>query len=175
MKLHKLVAAVMALAVLAPVVAVVAAPSAQGQTYSVLHSFAGMRGQEPYAGLIQDKDRNFYGTTLQGGASGAGVVFQLKENGKEKVLYNFTGGADGAQPYAGLVQDSTGNLYGTTYRGGNPACNCGTVFKVDTSGDETVLSREGRTEDFLTGVWCGTRPGTSMARPTRAATTRVMG
>jgi len=58
------------------------------------------------------------------------------------VLYSFTGGADGWAPYSGLVRDSAGNLYGTTYEGGSSgACTfgCGTVFKIDTSGKETVL------------------------------------
>jgi len=53
------------------------------------------------------------------------------------VLYNFTGSPDGASPTGSLIQDSAGNLYGTTYYGG--ASNNGTVFKVDTSGTETVL------------------------------------
>ena len=53
------------------------------------------------------------------------------------VLYNFTGSPDGATPYAGLLRDTAGNLYGTTTVGGSS--NQGTVFKVDTSGTETVL------------------------------------
>ncbi|MGA8490284.1 MAG: choice-of-anchor tandem repeat GloVer-containing protein [Terriglobales bacterium] len=61
----------------------------------------------------------------------------LRANGKEKVLYTFTGGADGRTPFAGLVRDSAGNLYGTTYEGG--ASGVGVVFKLDTTGAETVL------------------------------------
>src|SRR5271165_1432929 len=63
----------------------------------------------------------------------------------ESVLYSFQGSPDGALPYAGLVFDAQGNLYGTTFYGGNPACKyefiygCGTVFKLDTTGKETVL------------------------------------
>ena len=66
----------------------------------------------------------------------------MDATGKETVLYSFTGtGGDGANPQAGLVQDAQGNLYGTTTYGGDPACleGCGTVFKVDTTGKETVL------------------------------------
>ena len=58
------------------------------------------------------------------------------------LLYSFTGGTDGATPAAGLVQDAQGNLYGTAEFGGDPACTpsgCGTVFKLDTTGKETVL------------------------------------
>jgi uncharacterized repeat protein (TIGR03803 family) len=69
-------------------------------------------------------------------------VFKVNKAGKETVLYSFTDGADGAGPEAGLIRDSAGNLYGTTaYGGGGTACSggCGTVFKLDTAGHETVL------------------------------------
>src|ERR1700685_1027551 len=77
---------------------------------------------------------------------GCGTVFKLTPKGKETVLYNFTGGTDGATPEAGVVRDAAGNLYGTTYLGG--AYNWGTVFKIDPSGNETVLhSFNGATGD----------------------------
>ena len=60
-----------------------------------------------------------------------------EETGKETVLYSFAGQPDGSEP-SGLVRDMAGNLYGTTSRGGTPKNN-GTVFKLDTSGKETVL------------------------------------
>jgi uncharacterized repeat protein (TIGR03803 family) len=125
-------------AVLLPavIVVVLAAASAQAQTYSVLYSFRAKHGREPYAGLIL-RNGSLYGTTTIGGAYGAGAVFKLKANGEEKVLHSFTGGADGANPYAGLVRDSAGNFYGTTANGG--AYNAGVVFKVDATGTETVL------------------------------------
>src|SRR5271157_1456393 len=114
---------------------------------TVLYSFTGTGGDgsEPYGGLVLDAQGNLYGTTSQGGdpacTNGCGTVFKVDTTGKETVLYSFTGGADGAIPYAGLVPDAQGNLYGTTSQGGDPACTngCGTVFKVDTKGKKTVL------------------------------------
>jgi uncharacterized repeat protein (TIGR03803 family) len=121
---------------------------------TVLYSFeAGGDGNGPYGSLIRDTDGNIYGTTSGGGTSGGaclgygcGTVFMLDPAGKETVLYNFTGGVDGATPQAGLVRDAAGNLYGTTFMGG--AYNWGTVFMVDQSGNETVLhSFDGSTGD----------------------------
>jgi uncharacterized repeat protein (TIGR03803 family) len=103
-------------------------------------------GETPEAGLVLDAQGNLYGTTYQGGANFRGTVFKLDTSGNETLLYSFTGtGGDGAYPYAGLVLDAQGNLYGTTYYGGLGNCNdkvavgCGVVFKLDTSGNETVL------------------------------------
>jgi uncharacterized repeat protein (TIGR03803 family) len=104
----------------------------------VLYSFTGgADGGYPLGGVILDSKGNLYGTTNGGGASGGGVVFKIDTSGNETVLYSFTGGADGGGPLAGVILDSKGNLYGTTNGGG--ASNAGVVFKVDTSGDETVL------------------------------------
>ncbi len=112
-------------------------------TLTVLHSFAGPDGAFPLAALVRDKTGNLYGTTTVGGASGAGTVFKLDTAGTETVLHSFTGGADGANPYGGLVRDKAGNLYGTTTGGGPLNCfgtdGCGVVFKLDTTGTETVL------------------------------------
>jgi uncharacterized repeat protein (TIGR03803 family) len=96
---------------------------------TVLHSFQGQPsdGWDPIAGLVRDPAGNFYGTTLRGGAYGAGTVFELDTTGKETVLYSFTGGSDGASPYAGLIRDSSNNLYGTAVGGGR---GFGVVFKV---------------------------------------------
>jgi uncharacterized repeat protein (TIGR03803 family) len=108
---------------------------------TVLHSFTGTPdGDEPLAGLVRDNAGNFYGTTLQGGTSGVGTVFKVSSSGEEIVLYSFcsvSGCADGSGPWGDLVLDSAGNLYGTTFQGG--ALNYGTVFKVDPTGQETVL------------------------------------
>lgn len=112
---------------------------------TVLHSFTGGQdGRFPYASLIMDDAGNLYGTTLDGGPEDLGVVFKLDTGGNETVLYWFAGNADGAYPFAGLLRDHRGNLYGTTFMGGGHGCGgqgCGTVFKLDSSGKETVLYR----------------------------------
>jgi uncharacterized repeat protein (TIGR03803 family) len=105
----------------------------------VLHSFTGGKdGGYPVAGVITDAAGNLYGTTLEGGAFGAGTVFKVDTSGHETALYSFgkTGNYDGAFPYAGLIMDAAGNLYGTTSSGGLPPY-AGTVFKIDLSGHET--------------------------------------
>jgi|HubBroStandDraft_4_1064222.scaffolds.fasta_scaffold01714_3 uncharacterized repeat protein (TIGR03803 family) len=95
-------------------------------------------GASPQAGLIHDAAGNLYGTTFYGGgASNSGVVFKLSPAGVETVLHSFAGGADGASPFAGLIRDEDGNLYGTTSAGGTSGQ--GIVFKVDPAGTETVL------------------------------------
>src|ERR1700722_18280865 len=102
-----------------------------------LYSFTGgADGGRPAAGLTRDSAGNFYGTTQYGGASNKGVVFKLDTTGTETVLHSFTGFADGGYPYAGLIQDSLGSLYGTTADGG--PSHHGVVFKLDTTGTETV-------------------------------------
>jgi uncharacterized repeat protein (TIGR03803 family) len=117
-------------------------------TETVLASFCSqpncIDGANPNAGLILDAQGNFYGTTAGGGAYGYGTVFKLSPTGEETVLHSFSGTPDGAAPYGGLVMDNQGNLYGTTYGGGNSTMDCydqgcGTTFKVTPSGSETVL------------------------------------
>jgi uncharacterized repeat protein (TIGR03803 family) len=109
------------------------AATAVAQTGSTLYSFTGSGdGGNPLSNLVMVADR-LYGTTFVGGAYGAGEVFELSTLGdgiwKEKVLYSFTGGADGANPYyAGVIFDGAGNLYGTTVGGGT--FGFGTVFEL---------------------------------------------
>jgi uncharacterized repeat protein (TIGR03803 family) len=126
--------------------AVVGSQSAQAQTFTTLHNFAdGADGGKSTAGVIQDKSGKLYGTTDNGG-SGYGVVFEVNTAGAETVLYSFTGGADGSVPVAPVLRDSKGNLYGTTFWGGS-YCYCGVVFKLDTAGNETVLHSFGNSSD----------------------------
>lgn len=130
-------------------------PSASGTVFkvdrtgkeTVVHSFRSSKddGGFPTADLIRDAEGNLYGTTDEGGAfSLYGTVFKLDAQGKESVLYSFSGGTDGAFPEAGLIQDANGNLYGTTFDGGTTNCYigaglCGVVFKLDKNGKEAVL------------------------------------
>jgi uncharacterized repeat protein (TIGR03803 family) len=99
-------------------------------TETVLYSFTGAGdGAFPMSSLIRDKRGNFYGTANGGGAHGTGTVFQLSARGGiETTLYSFAGGSDGAWPQASLIQDRSGNLYGTTSSGGSQSD--GTVFKL---------------------------------------------
>jgi len=107
-------------------------------TGTVLHSFSGSDGAYPFAGLVVDKSGTLYGTTYYGGSAGYGTVFAFSSSGTLTTLYNFAGGSDGAYPFAGLVLDSKGNLYGTTEAGGSSSV--GTVYKVNIkSKKETVL------------------------------------
>jgi len=102
---------------------------------TVLHSFTNSPdGAGPYAGLVMDKAGNLYGTTLNGGACGYGTVFKLDPSGHETVLHSFTNSPDGAGPYANLVRDKAGNLYGTTEEGG--ASGYGTVFRLTSCGSQ---------------------------------------
>jgi uncharacterized repeat protein (TIGR03803 family) len=105
-----------------------------GWTAKVIHNFNGTDGHEPFDSLIIDSSGNLYGTTYAGGANGGGVAFELspKAGGgwTEKTLHSFagTGTTDGGYPYASLMFDASGNLYGTTSANGTGLH--GTVFKI---------------------------------------------
>src|SRR3569833_2958425 len=126
-------------------------PGGGGYTEAILTSFAGgSDGANPVTGLAMDNTGNLNGTTLYGGSGGSsygyGSVFELASNGSggytELILYRFTGGTDGANPFASLIMDSSGNLYGTTESGGDTQ-NDGNVFKLTPYGSgsytESVL------------------------------------
>ena len=103
---------------------------------TVLHIFEGVAFP---GGVISDALGNLYGTARIGGAGHYGVAYKLDPSGNFSVLYSFTGGADGANPDGGLIRNTNGNLYGTTYSGGAACASCGVVFKLDPAGNETVL------------------------------------
>ena len=104
----------------------------------ILHSFGTSGdGSQPYAVLTVDTHGNLYGTTNVGGAYSQGTVFEVTSSGAETVLWNFGNGTDGANPLAGVVLDTQGNLYGTTANGG--AYGEGTVFELMPSWTETIL------------------------------------
>jgi uncharacterized repeat protein (TIGR03803 family) len=110
---------------------------------TVVYTFHGSPdGGYPEGGVIRDRLGNLFGTTSAGGLNecegnpGCGTIFKIDASGKETVLYNFTGGSDGAEPGDGLVLDDAGNLYGTAPYGGDLSCGfsypagCGVVFKL---------------------------------------------
>jgi len=103
----------------------------------VLHSFTSFDGNWPYAGLVLDTSGFLYGTAQEGGAHSSGTVFKLDTTGKFTTLFSFTGGADGGRPFAGVVRDDAGNLYGTTSRGGTT--DSGVVFELSPARKQTVL------------------------------------
>ena len=98
---------------------------------AILHSFDNndIDGINPYAGLVV-YNGNLYGTTANGGGTGsaAGIVFEMSPSGTEKILHTFGGSPDGSFPWGGVVFDTSGNLYGTTFSGG--ANGVGAVFKM---------------------------------------------
>jgi len=110
---------------------------------TTVHRFNGYDGYWPYAGLVQDTDGLFYGTTLNGGVNGIdglGTVFQMTPGGTLTTLYSFclqTNCPDGEAPYGGLVRASDGNFYGVAEYGG--ANQFGTVFKITPTGTFTTL------------------------------------
>lgn len=119
---------------------------------TILHSFkGGDDGSMPLAALISDAAGNFYGTTVSGGTGGRGTAFQLSPlsggQWKKTTLHSFTGGADGYSPYGGLARDSSGNLFGTTFVGGDASAECteagsgcGTVFELSPAGDNWIFT-----------------------------------
>jgi len=109
-------------------------------TETVLYNFSYVNGDgaNPFGSLIRDAAGNLYGTANYGGPNGQGLVFKVDQTGKETVLHNFTGGTrDGCAPYAGLIRDKAGNLYGTTVACG--AYGYGMVFKLTAAGKEKIL------------------------------------
>jgi uncharacterized repeat protein (TIGR03803 family) len=117
-----------------------------------LYSFTnGNDGANPYAGLVQGSDGNFYGTTANGGSGGSGTLFMVMTNGTLITLTSFAG-ANGANPYGGLIQDSNGNFHGTTVNGGTNGGG-GTVFMLSTNGTFTVLLSFVKTFAQGTTIW----------------------
>jgi uncharacterized repeat protein (TIGR03803 family) len=113
-------------------------------TESVLHSFGGSPsdgGYPEFGTLTLDAAENVYGVTPNDGQFGYGTVFEVTATGNESVLYNFTGGADGANPSADVARDSSDNLYGTAASGGT--YGKGVLFKLTPAGAETVLHNFG--------------------------------
>lgn len=137
-------------AILAVTVALVGDARA-GSTTEVIYSFSESPDAEyPSTDLVFDDDGNLYGTGVLGGTIGAGAVFRLSPSNdgwSETVLYSFTSGADGGQPYGGVTLDDDGNIYGTAVVGGSTSgvCvedGCGVVWRLTNVGgrwDQSVI------------------------------------
>lgn len=139
---------------------------ARAQTFTVLHTFKGPDGANPAALVILDKAGNIYGTTEAGGVGkcssmGCGTAFVLNKSGKEIALHSFDGN-DGLEPFAGLLRDPRGNLFGTTAAGGSatPACGgvdgagCGVAFRFSPNSKEVEYKFQGTPD--------GSEPETSL-------------
>ena len=133
-------------------------------TPQIIYNFAGGNdGEYIDSDLVIDGAGNLYGTSVQGGNFASGTVFQLTPSASgwtHTVLYSFTGGADGGEPYKGVTLDHQGNLYGTTVAGGGGPCDggCGVAYKLTNSGavwSQTVMHT-------FTGGPDGSGPGTGL-------------
>lgn len=130
-----------------------------GGTLTVLHFFTGSDGKYPASELTLGTGGNFYGTTRLGGTGGCdglgcGTVFRITPNGNLTTLYNFTGGDDGASPFAAPIQATDGNFYGTAEYGG--MAGYGVLYKMTSSGTITVLHAFNVTD--------GSAPGTALVQ-----------
>jgi len=121
-------------------------PFTYAQTFTTLHTFENTDGANPQAALIEDSAGNLYSTTQYGGAYQTGTTFRLSASEALTVLHSFGfPSTDGSRPSGALVAARPGDFYGTTYTGGLYACGqfdedqCGTVFQVDGSGNESVV------------------------------------
>jgi uncharacterized repeat protein (TIGR03803 family) len=105
---------------------------------TTLYQFTGgTDGLGPEDHLVQGSDGSFYGVAFRGGAYSNGTIYKVDASGNFTLLYTFTGSIDGARPGRALVQGTDGSFYGTTSHGG--AYGYGTVFKIDSSGNFTLL------------------------------------
>ena len=99
--------------------------------YSIVFDFPDFSdGGEPQSNVIVDEKGNLYATADS-------VIFELTA-GQETVLFHFSGGAQGSVPVS-IVRDKQGNIYGSLYHEGDPQCSCGTLYKLDTKGNFSIL------------------------------------
>ena len=148
------------LALVLGLTAIVTTGTANAQTYTVIHNFmGGADGAEPAYGLTIDSAGTLYGSTFSGDA-GTGTIYTLTNQGSSgwslNTLYMFSGGSDGAVPYAGVIFGPDGSLYGTTAFGGVGSCQtgggktgCGTAFNLTSSSQWRGKPSNGWTETVL--------------------------
>lgn len=144
-------------------------PGSGNASATAIHSFSGADGEHPNGGLVADAQGNLYGTTVAGGASNLGTVFELVKPAVQggtwtlTVLHSFAG-PDGAHPAVGVSRGPDGSLYGVAYDGGNVPCvaifghpeGCGTVFKISPAGSFRIL------HTFSGFPFDGAGPGTNL-------------
>jgi uncharacterized repeat protein (TIGR03803 family) len=107
--------------------------------FTTLHKFTGNAdGGFLYGGLAVDKDGNLYGSTGDGGANTDGTVFKLASDGTLTTLYDFKGEKDGSSPEGDMLLVGK-NLYSAASEGGDPTCNCGVIYEINSKGHEKVL------------------------------------
>jgi uncharacterized repeat protein (TIGR03803 family) len=131
-----------------------------GSQYTILHQFSPTtEGTGPEGNIILDAAGNIYGATQGGTSYLGGTVYKLDSAGNLTVLHTFTGVPDALSPRLSPVRDAHGNLYGETDDGGGgtapfcgPSPGCGTVYKVDSAGNESVLYAFGGTTDGAVGA-----------------------
>ncbi len=118
---------------------------------TTLFTFNGQNGANPVGDILADASGNLFGATSEGGAFGAGTVFKFDRTGAFSTLFNFDNQQDGGFPFAGLLLDESGNLFGTTGSGGAGGGG-GTVFRLDASGTlRTIVTFNGQNGDFPRG------------------------
>ena len=133
---------------------------------TILHNFAGgSDGGNGDGHLAMDTAGNLYGLASEGGSKncnyGCGVLYELSAKGRFTILHRFAGGTtDGCNPEGSVVQDTAGNLYGTTLECGSN--NYGTIWKVSKTGTETIL------HNFAGGTSDGCYPWAGVARDSKA-------
>lgn len=138
---------------------------AKATTTEVIYSFAGEDdGEYTDTDIAVDAAGNLYGTSVLGGDFGGGTVWQLSPVGGgwvHTVLYSFTGGVDGGEPYKGVTLDGAGNLYGTAVTGGSGSCEggCGVTYKLTKSGETWTQ----RVIHAFSGGADGSGPGSRVA------------
>ena len=112
-------------------------PSANAQTFKVLHEFNGQSdGALPQGALLQDAAGNLFGTTFAGSPIGEGTVYKIDSSGAESVLFSFNAFVSGSNPASALIQDQSGNLVGTADGGPGGA---GIIYKISQQGDQRLL------------------------------------